>query len=64
MELIIGIGVGVAAGMYIASQIEKSIRSNITNKKLMKNLDCQCKKRDKNFLRNDIDGKRKKKKTN
>tara|TARA_R110002051_G_scaffold103198_1_gene174964 strand:- start:25986 stop:26153 length:168 start_codon:yes stop_codon:yes gene_type:complete len=55
MELIIGIGVGVVGGMYLASQIEKGIRSNINNKNLINNLNsCKCK----------IDGKRKKKKTN
>ena len=32
MEIIIGIGVGIALGMYISSQIKCHIRRNIFNK--------------------------------
>ena len=34
MEIIIGIGVGIALGMYISSQIKCHIRRNIFNKNL------------------------------
>ena len=38
IEIIIGIGVGIALGMYISSQIKCHIRKSINNKELMKNL--------------------------
>ena len=34
MEIIVGIGVGIALGMYISSQIKCHIRRNIFNKNL------------------------------
>ena len=39
MEIIIVLGVGIALGMYISSQIKCHIRSNINRKELIKNLD-------------------------
>jgi len=38
MEIIVGIGVGIALGMYISSQIKCHIRKNINNKELLKNI--------------------------
>jgi len=40
------IGVGVAIGMYIASQISQGIDSNINHKKFMKNMEEYDKKKD------------------
>ena len=34
MEIVIGIGVGIALGIYISSQIKCHIRKNIFNKNL------------------------------
>ena len=39
MEIIVGIGVGIALGMYISSQLKEHISSNINRKELIKNLD-------------------------
>ena len=38
IEIIIILGVGIALGMYISSQIKCHISSNINNKELIKNL--------------------------
>ena len=38
MEIIVGIGVGIALGMYISSQLKEHISSNINRKELIKNL--------------------------
>jgi len=38
MEIIIGVGVGIALGIYISSQIKCHISSNINNKELLKNI--------------------------
>ena len=38
MEIIIVLGVGIALGMYISSQIKCHIRKSINNKELIKNL--------------------------
>ena len=38
IEIIIGIGVGIALGMYISSQIKCHIRKSINNKELLKNI--------------------------
>ena len=37
MEIIIGLGVGIALGMYISSQIKCHIRSSINRKELIDN---------------------------
>ena len=39
MEIIIVLGVGIALGMYISSQLKEHIRSNINRKELLKNID-------------------------
>tara|TARA_R100001082_G_scaffold87879_1_gene54298 strand:+ start:339 stop:482 length:144 start_codon:yes stop_codon:yes gene_type:complete len=39
IELVIILGVGVALGMYISSQLKEHIRSNINRKELLKNID-------------------------
>ena len=46
MEIIIGLGVGIALGMYISSQIKCHIRKNIFNNNLKSYEDGQkkCKK--------------------
>ena len=38
MVIIVGIGVGIALGMYISSQIKCHISKSINNKELMENL--------------------------
>ena len=38
MGIVIGIGVGVALGMYISSQVKCHISSSINNKELLKNI--------------------------
>ena len=38
MEIIVGIGVGIALGMYISSQVKCHIRKSINNKELINNL--------------------------
>ena len=45
MEIIVGIGVGVALGMYISSQIKCHISRRINNKELIKNLEDEQEKR-------------------
>ena len=45
MEIIIGIGVGIALGMYISSQIKCHIRRNIFNNDLKKHEDEQKKRK-------------------
>ena len=37
--IIIVLGVGIATGMYISSQLKEHIRRNINRKELIKNLD-------------------------
>ena len=34
MEIIVGIGVGIALGMYVSSQLKRHIRNNINRKNL------------------------------
>jgi hypothetical protein len=38
MGIIVGIGVGIALGMYISSQVKCHISKSINNKELMENL--------------------------
>ena len=38
IEIIVGIGVGIALGMYISSQVKCHIRKSINNKELLKNI--------------------------
>ena len=45
MEIIVGISVGIALGMYISSQLKCHIRKNINNKELLKNINNEQKKR-------------------
>ena len=45
IEVIVGLGVGIAIGMYISSQLKEHISSNINRKKLLKNIDNEQKKR-------------------
>ena len=45
MEIIVGIGVGIALGMYVSSQLKRHIRNNINRKNLEeyenRNTDCE-----------------------
>ena len=43
--LIMMVGLGIAIGMYISSQIKCHIRKNINNKELLKNINNEQKKR-------------------
>ena len=45
MEIIVGLGVGIALGMYISSQLKEHISSNINRKELLKNIKNEQKKR-------------------
>ena len=45
MEIIVGLGVGIALGMYISSQLKEHISSNINRKELLKNMKNEQKKR-------------------
>ena len=45
MISIIMLGVGFVSGMYVSSQIEKSISANINRNKLIKNIDKLNKKK-------------------
>ena len=45
MEIIVGIGVGIALGMYISSQVKCHISKRINNKELLKNINNEQKKR-------------------
>ena len=45
MEIIVGLGVGIALGMYISSQIKCHIGRRINNKELLKNINNEQKKR-------------------
>ena len=43
--IIVGIGVGIALGMYISSQVKCHISKRINNKELLKNINNEQKKR-------------------
>ena len=45
IEIIVGLGVGIALGMYISSQLKEHISSNINRKELLKNIKNEQKKR-------------------
>ena len=45
IEIIVGLGVGIAIGMYISSQLKEHISSNINRKELLKNIKNEQKKR-------------------
>jgi hypothetical protein len=45
IEIITGLGVGIALGMYISSQIKCHISRRINNKELFKNINNEQKKR-------------------
>ena len=45
MEIIVGIGVGIALGMYISSQVKCHISKRINNKELLNNINNEQKKR-------------------
>ena len=45
MGIIVGIGVGIALGMYISSQVKCHISKRINNKELLKNINNEQKKR-------------------
>ena len=43
--LIMMVGLGIAIGMYVSSQLKEHISSNINRKELLKNIDNEQKKR-------------------
>ena len=45
IEIVVGLGVGIALGMYISSQLKEHISSNINRKELLKNIKNEQKKR-------------------
>ena len=45
MEIIVGLGVGIAIGMYISSQLKEHISSNVNRKELLKNINNEQEKR-------------------
>ena len=45
IEIIVGLGVGIAIGMYISSQLKEHISSNVNRKELLKNINNEQEKR-------------------
>ena len=45
IEVIVGLGVGIAIGMYISSQLKEHISSNVNRKELLKNINNEQEKR-------------------